>query len=108
MAWIETRMVRKFRFKVPDEAAAQLMRIYTEPDAYPSKVGLDPEFDAAFDLASAAFHQWRNSEDARSLFFFDEVADCVLGADVLHGFEIVPESAMDDGTTIVCSDGTVF
>ena len=101
MAWIETRMVRTFRFEMPDDAAAQLMRIYNEPDAYPSKVGLDPEFDAAFDMAEAAFNRWNASEDAATPFCFDFVADCVLGADVLHGFEIVPESALNDGTTIV-------
>lgn len=107
MAFVETRIVRTFRFEMPDDAAAQLMRIYTEPDAYPSKTGLDPEFDAAFGMAEAAFNRWNASEDAAAPFCFDETADCVLGAEVLHGFEIVPESALNDGTPIVRDDGSI-
>ena len=101
MAFVETRIVRKFRFEMPDEAAAQLMRIYTEPGIYPTEIGVNPKFDAAFDMVEAAFNRWSDSEDAAYPLCFDENADCVLGADVLHGFEIVPESALDDGTPIV-------
>lgn len=101
MALVETRIVRTFRFEIPDNAAEALMRIYTEPDAYPSKIGVDPEFDTAYTIAEDAFNRWKNSEEAAMPFCFDEVADCVLGSETLHGFEIVPESKVNDGTPII-------
>lgn len=98
MAFVETRVVRTFRFEMPDDAAAQLMRTYTDDEPIP---GTDPACDAAWQMARDAFDRWNSSEDAKTPFCFDETADCVLGDDILHGFEIVPESALNDGTTIV-------
>ncbi len=98
MAFVETRIVRTFRFEMPDDAAAQLMRAYSDDDPAP---GTDPDCDNAWRMAKDAFNRWNVSENATTPFCFDEVADCVLGSDILHGFEIVPESALNDGTSIV-------
>lgn len=98
MAWVEAHMVRTFRFEMPDDAAAQLMRVYGDDDPTP---GTDSACDAAWDMAANAFDRWCSSEDAQTPFCFDDLADCVLGSNSLHSFEIVPESALNDGTTIV-------
>ena len=102
MAIVEARMVRKFRFEMSDAAASRLMRMYAESDAPFPEIGDDPEFDAAFNIAIEAFLRWKWSEDGdNASFTFDENADCVVGSEALHGFEIIPESALNDGTPIV-------
>ena len=99
MAWVETRMVRTFRFEVPDDIAAELMKTHKEEE-FPMP-GTSPQFDAAFQMAAEAFERWNATEDAATPFSFDEVAGCVLGEEILHTFEVVPEWELDDGTTIV-------
>lgn len=97
MAWIEARMVRKFRFEMPDDIAEYLMLEHENIQA----LGENEACDAAWNTAISAFNRWNASEDANTPFCFDENASCVLGSEILPGFEIVPESALNDGTTIV-------
>lgn len=101
MALVETRMLRTFRCEMPDALAEMFINCMNNSDCYPSKKGLDPEFDQAWDIVVTAFEKWRETDDALDMFEFDETADCVLGGNVIHGFEIIPESKRYDGTPII-------